>query len=463
MDDQIVPSRWIYPDGSSAAQRQVRLVEKVRLLPHSEMIAEGQVEMSPRTATMLMEPLPLKEGVHAASVLVGAKGMISVRLLNATSEVKSLEKGEIVGEISEVETLETGDESNDVSQETPKEEDWSHIQVLLDNLNPELSDEQKRLASELFQRYSDVFAKNDLDLGEFAGVKHRIETGSATPIKQAARRTPLGFQDEEENRLKMLLVRKKYGGVRWCVDYRRLNEVTVGDSYPLPKIDECLDTLSGATWFSTLDLQSGYHQIKVDERDQHKTAFISRHGASRSPSSDVDNYRSLSGDSDMSPSRDVDNYRSPSEGVDNIRSLSGGSDNYTSQAGGGVFYRSLDGSGENCKSPPQDSENYWRSPGIGDNHMSLSGSGNNYADKSQEHRGVNYDKSRRSMTPPLDVKREPLDVFQHGHARNLQLSLMWCLGVSEDKQAGSRSRSKDLHKKCDRAVQHIAVQSPLAA
>lgn len=76
----------------------------------------------------------------------------------------------------------------------------------------------------------------------------------------------------------MVLVRKKDGGVRWCIDYRKLNDVTRKDSYPLPNIEECLDTLAGSTIFSTIDLQQGYHQIEVDQADRRKTAFITRYG-----------------------------------------------------------------------------------------------------------------------------------------------------------------------------------------
>ena len=76
----------------------------------------------------------------------------------------------------------------------------------------------------------------------------------------------------------VVLVRKKDGGLRWCIDYRRLNEVTEKDAYPLPKIEECLDTLSGAKWFSTLDLQSGYWQVEMDPLDKVKTAFTTRYG-----------------------------------------------------------------------------------------------------------------------------------------------------------------------------------------
>ena len=76
----------------------------------------------------------------------------------------------------------------------------------------------------------------------------------------------------------MVLVRKKDGGLRWCVDYRRLNEVTEKDAYPLPKIEECIDTLSGAKWFSTLDLQSGYWQVAMDLKDKAKTAFTTKYG-----------------------------------------------------------------------------------------------------------------------------------------------------------------------------------------
>ena len=71
----------------------------------------------------------------------------------------------------------------------------------------------------------------------------------------------------------LVLVRKKDGSLRCCVDYRALNEATVKDSYPLPRIDDTLDALVGASWFSTLDLKSGYHQIGMADEDREKTAF----------------------------------------------------------------------------------------------------------------------------------------------------------------------------------------------
>ncbi|KMQ86489.1 krab-a domain-containing protein [Lasius niger] len=70
-----------------------------------------------------------------------------------------------------------------------------------------------------------------------------------------------------------VMIKKKDGTLRFCIDYRRLNAITVKDSYPLPRIDDILDQLSGNSWFSTLDLKSGYWQVKVRPSDKEKTAF----------------------------------------------------------------------------------------------------------------------------------------------------------------------------------------------
>ena len=76
----------------------------------------------------------------------------------------------------------------------------------------------------------------------------------------------------------MLLVKKKDGSMRLCVDYRQLNKVTIKNKYPLPRIDDLMDHLVGARVFSKIDLRSGYHHIKVKDEDVQKMAFRMRYG-----------------------------------------------------------------------------------------------------------------------------------------------------------------------------------------
>ena len=135
--------------------------------------------------------------------------------------------------------------------------------------------EQQQAARKLLHDYSETFSKNDLDLGKCNISTHDIQLTDHQPFKERYGRIPPHLSEEVKQHLQemvdvgairrsfspwasvMVLVRKKDGGLRLCIDLRKLNNRTVKDVYALPRIDDTLDCLHGAKWFSTLDLKSG--------------------------------------------------------------------------------------------------------------------------------------------------------------------------------------------------------------
>ena len=155
---------------------------------------------------------------------------------------------------------------------------------------------QKEQFLALLSHYSDIIAARPDELGRTTVMQHCIDTGNAAPIRQQARRVPLPRRETVHTLLNdmlekgiispskspwaspIVLVKKKDGSIRFCIDYRKINGVTRKDAYPLPRVDDTLDTLTGSTWFTTIDLRSGYWQVEVAPKDREKTAFCTQEG-----------------------------------------------------------------------------------------------------------------------------------------------------------------------------------------
>ena len=187
------------------------------------------------------------------------------------------------------------EDTTDSEQEQSQSEPTA-MEKLIANLPSELTEEQRQRTVTLLSDYEHVFSQNEFDVGQTHLVEHTIDTGTHRPIRQPLRRHPIAHLDVIDKHVEdmlqhgfvepaaspwasnVVLVRKKNGQFRFCVDYRGVNSVTYQDSYPLPHIETCLNSLDGSSWFSTLDLRSGYHNIPIYEQDRDKTAFITRRG-----------------------------------------------------------------------------------------------------------------------------------------------------------------------------------------
>jgi len=166
----------------------------------------------------------------------------------------------------------------------------SNLKYLFEENSKNLDESQKQLCVEFINEFRDVFSE-EIIAGNCEIGEHVINLQDSSPIKQAPRRIPIHMR-EEVNKIIMdmknqgvieeskspwmspaVLVKKKDGTIRFCIDFRKLNAVTKKDSYPLPRIDDIFDQLSGNSWYSTLDLKSGYWQVKIRSEDKEKTAF----------------------------------------------------------------------------------------------------------------------------------------------------------------------------------------------
>ncbi|GFW28489.1 retrovirus-related Pol polyprotein from transposon 412 [Trichonephila clavipes] len=236
---------------------------KLSLSPRTECIIPGLVAGKKFRFGLVDYPDPdnSKEGVLIASSVVDlSKSVIPVRVANISDRTRTIQEGEVIVACAPVTCVDRKCNSQDHSSD-------DLVKNLLQNID--LDKKQRCAAGELIIEFQSVFSRTSENFGRTKLTKHRIDTGEHPPIKQHSRRLPFAKQEEVQKLIKdmknndviepssspwappIVLVRKKDGSTRFCVDYRRLNDVTKKDSYPLPRIDDTLDTLGGNTWFST--------------------------------------------------------------------------------------------------------------------------------------------------------------------------------------------------------------------
>ena len=232
------------------------------------------------------------------SVCSVSGGTCVVAVVSISRTVVNLREHTSIGEAFPVELRANSSLANvSAMQHLSREEKLKKVLAELHVDDADVDRVTKSTLRKFVAEFLDSFAKSDNDGGTTNLVFHEIDTGASRPLRQPARRLPYGEQrkavESEISKLvdagiarlstspwasPVVMVKKKDGGWRMCVDYRRLNTATKFDCFPLPRLDEALDAFSGAVVFSSLDLAMAYHQVPVAPQDVEKTAFITHMG-----------------------------------------------------------------------------------------------------------------------------------------------------------------------------------------
>ena len=276
----------------------VRAAMTVEVPPRSTLQITGDI-VEAVEGTWLLEEATNKHLPFAVAraLIEPTSTTVPLCILNPSEDPVTVYTGMLVATLQSVEMPTLGVES--VGGGDPTEVPVEKQEILWDlveNSGADLSSGEKELFYHLLLSYADVLACSAADLGRTNRLQHHIHTGDATPIRQPVRRVSPHRREEVRQLLNQMLekdviepsaspwaspivlVQKKDGSTRFCVDYRKVNDVTRKDAYPLPRIDTTLDTLHGSKWFSTLDLVSGYWQVEVAKSDRPKTAFCTTEG-----------------------------------------------------------------------------------------------------------------------------------------------------------------------------------------
>ena len=225
---------------------------------------------------------------------------VPVRIYNMSAKVMTIQPKSDLCELHEVKVLRNIDPVDTdkeritanqyhirTQEESTKDELPSGIKLEGSTLTSEETDELQKFLI----KWKDIFSTGITDLGNCDLYKHEIHLTDETPFKEPHRRIPPALFDEIKEHLKEMLeagairpssspfssnvvvVRKKDGSIRFCVDFRKLNNKTVKDAYAIPRIEDTLHLLAGSRYFTKLDLRSGYWQVELREKDKQKTAF----------------------------------------------------------------------------------------------------------------------------------------------------------------------------------------------
>ena len=285
--------------------------------------------------------LPENYGCVLASTLVDAADNVTVpvRIFNPTCEPVQIKQDSVIGQAESVNIVNTISKSEDPSQvenmsivkriafrkkleprltmslsrraskrqrkkvarrihvDEPRAPVPEHLRELYEKSAKGKSEEQKRKIHNLFLDHQNVFAKDEFDIGRTNLVEHTIDTGDSRPVKQPPHRMPLAFAREDRKAIEkftkqggirpstspwaspLVMVRKKTGDVCPCVDFRRLNSLTLNsNALPIPRIEDSINALAGSTVYSVTDFLSAYCQVPMAEKDIPKTAFCSKYG-----------------------------------------------------------------------------------------------------------------------------------------------------------------------------------------